>query len=445
MADFVYNASAQTAGLPVGLPELDALLASGARPIARDAKKASHLLARVRGTIEALSHDLGGLRRTIDELRMDASRVGSPVSLSPVDALRFASPEEIETIVDRISRDRLRTLRTLVNESLARRDELVALLESSRAFLYLAAADESLPEAVAEKIMAVADGLPVEVPDVTVPPILEAVAQEDLGPDPETDELFAEPARPAPREPFAGVDAHLAAAPPPAFGPPPAFTAEHSEPTSSSPAAQDEEPDPPAEPAAERDPEPPAMPLLPPGPPHPSRTPEPTPDRSRWTSDDDAPTPATSPTRASSTQDIFGMDARPAADDVFGAPATADDVFGAPVTADDVFGAPADDVFGAPSTADDVFGAADDRRGDGTGNDPYDGAPLAFGVPVTAPPAASGYEVNSAGPSSAADVFGVGPSAPGSTVAPPRSPDNPFGAPASDGLDDLFADEEPRR
>ena len=124
MKELEYTASEYTAGLPVAVSEIDALLERAGKPITKDPNKTVHFLNRVKLTIDSMQADLGHLRRRIDEVSLNKSRRGAPSTLSPLDALKFASPEEIEMIVGRISRAKMRQLRTMVEDNMAAAEEL---------------------------------------------------------------------------------------------------------------------------------------------------------------------------------------------------------------------------------------------------------------------------------------------------------------------------------
>jgi hypothetical protein len=117
MAALVYEASEYNAGLPVAGTELDAILARAGKPIREDERKLIHFLQRVKETIDSLNSDLAHLRRRVDELSMQRGRLGAPSTLNPADALRYASAEEIENVVDKLSRTRLTTLRHMIAQA----------------------------------------------------------------------------------------------------------------------------------------------------------------------------------------------------------------------------------------------------------------------------------------------------------------------------------------
>ena len=159
MADLQYNATSATAKMPVGLPELDAILASNMRPLAKDPKRVGHLLRRVRETLESDAHDLSNLRSTVDELKRTRTHKGTAATLNPIDALRYVSPEEIETVTDRITRERLRTLRTLIDENMAAHSRLVSLIHSAQTIVTSALSDPTISADDVDRLTAVLAGL----------------------------------------------------------------------------------------------------------------------------------------------------------------------------------------------------------------------------------------------------------------------------------------------
>ncbi len=183
MADLQYNATAATANMPVGLPELDAILAANLRPLAKDPKRVGHLLRRVRETLEGDAHDLSNLRSSVEELKRDRSRKGAASTLNPLDALRFVSAEEMESVTDRITRERLRTLRTLIDENMTAHNQLVMLTQTAHAIVSRLLVDPAVSADDAERLTAVLHGLPdpdaVTLP--AVPAVIRATFDHDRG------------------------------------------------------------------------------------------------------------------------------------------------------------------------------------------------------------------------------------------------------------------------
>lgn len=163
MRDLVYDPSEYNAGLPVGVNEVDALLAQDGKPIAKDARKTVHFLLRVKNTIDSLTMDLAHMRRRVDDLSMDRSRRGTPTTLSPMDALKYASQEEIEAIVDRISRQNLQTLRKMVSDANATHAELSAMVLALRSGVAAAVADGTITAEAAERLVKL---VPEHIPQV---------------------------------------------------------------------------------------------------------------------------------------------------------------------------------------------------------------------------------------------------------------------------------------
>lgn len=184
MADLQYNATAATANMPVGLPELDAILAANLRPLAKDPKRVGHLLRRVRETLEGDAHDLSNLRSSVEELKRDRSRKGAASTLNPLDALRFVSAEEMESVTDRITRERLRTLRTLIDENMTAHNQLVMLTQTAHAIVSRLLVDPAVSAQDAERLTAVLHGLPD--PDAVALPGVPAVIRATFDHEPPT-------------------------------------------------------------------------------------------------------------------------------------------------------------------------------------------------------------------------------------------------------------------
>ena len=166
-----YDASAETAGLPLDASTVAALAADGGRAL-RDGRRLTHFLQRVQVTLQASAADIGRLHRHIQELAVNRERVGQPTTLHPRDAVRFLPEEELEGLFTFITQQRLKTLARLVSDAQSRHDELVSDLARVRTAAAELSVAADVPADVRARFGALLQTLPAEVEPVYVPPML---------------------------------------------------------------------------------------------------------------------------------------------------------------------------------------------------------------------------------------------------------------------------------
>lgn len=166
-----YDASPDTAGLPLDPAEVAALLADGGRAL-RDQRRLTHFLQRVQVSLAAAHTDIARLHRHVQQQSVHRERVGQPTTLHPRDAVRYLPEEELEGLFTYISQQRLRTLARLVADAQGRRDELVGDLERIRAAAAELTVADDVPPAARARFGALLQSLPDDVDPVHVPPML---------------------------------------------------------------------------------------------------------------------------------------------------------------------------------------------------------------------------------------------------------------------------------
>lgn len=174
-----YDASPDTAGLPLSPDDVGALIADGGRPL-RDQRRLAHFLERVQVSLIAAQSDVGRLQRHIQQLSVNRERVGQPTTLHPRDAVRYLPEDELEGLFTYISQQRLKTLSRLVADAQGRRDELVTDLHRVRAAAAELSAAADVPADVRARFGALLAQLPNTVDPVHVPPMLAFGTGEEL-------------------------------------------------------------------------------------------------------------------------------------------------------------------------------------------------------------------------------------------------------------------------
>lgn len=195
----------------VSVAEVDALLGDGARSPLRDSDRLMHFLTRVRSTLIAAHEAMAGMRRHIHEQQAHLARVGTATTLNPLDALRYLEDEQKEFIFDRIARERLKNLRTLVDRAQTDAAVVTQELESVRSVARGLAQMTDLPPHVRAEATRLLASLPRDTHQVHYPPILDYPEPEPLpapapspAPDPRpsgTQPVFADPYAPNPSGP----------------------------------------------------------------------------------------------------------------------------------------------------------------------------------------------------------------------------------------------------
>ena len=213
----VYDSSDEALFRLVDIDELDALLAAGARPVARDAGKVIHLLTRMRTTLESHRATVTGLHRHVGQMNEHLQRVGQATTLNPMDALRYLDDEQRELLFDRIARDRLSMLRHMVEQAESTREHLVTELEQVRDAAAAMAQRPDLPSDVRADFTRLLAFLPSEVRPVNRPGLLDYPDPKPL-PAAVPGGWNQEPAEPAPTQ-QAPVQPYPLAAPGPVDGP----------------------------------------------------------------------------------------------------------------------------------------------------------------------------------------------------------------------------------
>lgn len=181
----------------VDIREVDELLADGVRQFVRDGAKIKHLLLRVRSTLVAAHETVRSQRRQIEEQGQYLARVGTPTTLNPLDALKYLDDEQKERIFDRISRERLQTMRSLVQRAQQERETLSGELETVRDVARALSQMAELPPHVRADVTKMLASLPTEPAVVHSPGMLDYPEPEPL-PQQAPAAVLPEPAAPAP-------------------------------------------------------------------------------------------------------------------------------------------------------------------------------------------------------------------------------------------------------
>lgn len=157
----------------VTVAEVDALLEAGMRQFLRDGSKLVHLLTRVRSTLVQAHESVRGLQQRVADQSAHLARVGTPTTLNPMDALRYLDDVQKEAVFDRISRERLATLRTLVARAQADADSVAAELALVRSVGRDLSAQAELPPHVRAQVARKLAALPTSARVVHRPAMLD--------------------------------------------------------------------------------------------------------------------------------------------------------------------------------------------------------------------------------------------------------------------------------
>lgn len=167
-----YDDSSEALVNPVDVSEVEALLAAGPRQFLRDGRRFTHLLERMRMTLQEHRRQTLSFERYLATQSETLRRTGMPTTLNPMDAIRFLDDEQKEILFDAIAREQIQMLRDLVRtaqEERAAVDEQLTLVREVATNL---AQMPEIPPHVRAEVAGLLAGLPREVAPVSEPALI---------------------------------------------------------------------------------------------------------------------------------------------------------------------------------------------------------------------------------------------------------------------------------
>lgn len=167
--DGQYDASDDALVNPVDLTEVHSLLAAGPRQFLRDGRRITHLLERMRLTLEEHRRQTLSFERYIAEQTEALRRTGMPTTLNPMDAMRFLDDEQKEILFDALAREQMQMLRQLVAVAQRERAVLQEQLSLVREVATALAQMPEIPPHVRADVANLLSRLPREAAQVSEP------------------------------------------------------------------------------------------------------------------------------------------------------------------------------------------------------------------------------------------------------------------------------------
>lgn len=154
-----YDPSPHSIDTPLSLEEVDAIVAEGARSLARNSAAVYHLARRMGVTMRAYRQQLRKLNNDIQMIRSQMDQTGRATTLNPADAVRFLSPDQLVEMVEGHLRTRVRATEGAWRQALETTETAERYLARAKQVLDGIVEDTTVADTVKEQARALSEEL----------------------------------------------------------------------------------------------------------------------------------------------------------------------------------------------------------------------------------------------------------------------------------------------